>query len=301
MQPFVTVCKGELEIVAEVVAGGKLRGRVFFLRRRRGRACRRGSGRCYGADHGAVVCFVQGERQRLIAFRRDYTDRGIAVEAFTNIQSAVTATHIILGVVTDKVRIGDLLPRRAANLHIGDRVEPIFRVGKRHVEVVAEVCRYRVIGRRIRILYRRRLLGRLRWGSGRRGRRDRCLVSGAFGRDVQRNGVIAVCLDDNRRRETAGRIQQLQCLLVSVCAGHRADVPEVALCAPADRSLGIRDAVCRNIGDGIEPSLCGILKADVQCAVKPTVRAVLHFCGRCRFRHDADGCHGQKKHDRQKQ
>ena len=148
-----------------------------------------------------MVCFVQGERQRLIAFRRDYTDRGIAVEAFTDIQSAVTATHIILGVVADKVRIGDLLPRRAANLHIGDRVEPIFRVGKRHVEVVAEVCRYRVIGRRLFILRR------LRWGSGRLGLRnlygrgidiviaDRCLC------DFHRQLVVACSRNFNGQRE----------------------------------------------------------------------------------------------------
>ena len=106
--------------------------RLRFFTRFRGRRSSRG--RC--AHNRGVVRLVQRERERLIAFRRDYTDRGIAVEAFTDIQSAVTATHIILGVVADKVRIGDLLPRRAANLHIGDRVEPIFRVGKRHVEVV---------------------------------------------------------------------------------------------------------------------------------------------------------------------
>ena len=199
------LCNLNVPIASERVAFQRNVFDVDGLSRRRGRACRRGSGRCYGADHGAVVCFVQGERQRLIAFRRDYTDRGIAVEAFTDIQSAVTATHIILGVVADKVRIGDLLPRRAANLHIGDRVEPIFRVGKRHVEVVAEVCRYRVIGRRLFILRRRR--GRAcRRGSGRCYGADHgavvCFVQGerqrliAFRRNYTDRGIAVEAFTD---------------------------------------------------------------------------------------------------------
>ena len=128
--------------------------RLRFFTRFRGRRSSRG--RC--AHNRGVVRLVQRERERLIAFCSDDADCRIIYKAFTDQNSAIVCIYIVLCIVIDERRIVDLFPRGSINLHIGDCAQPLCRIGKGHVKVIAEGCRYRKIGWCILILFR------LRWG-----------------------------------------------------------------------------------------------------------------------------------------
>ena len=154
-----------------------------------------------------MICFIQCKRQWLITRCGDDAGRGICFEVLTDHQTAGAAVHIIACIVPHTVRAAALAPCLAVDRNARNGVQPILCIRKSKHKVIAEVAFNRKACRRIRILYRRRLLGRLRWGSGRLGLRDlygrgvdiviadRCLC------DFHRQLIVACSRNFNGQRE----------------------------------------------------------------------------------------------------